>query len=79
MRNQRRQWIGKIRVLSLSEIVACHDDPGSKIVVMIVECSEGSAGRGLHNLRHMGIPVREDRVFDGSPIQGVKIRKAISV
>ncbi len=48
-------------------------------MVVVVECSEGSAGRGLHNLRHMGIPVREDRVFDGSPIQGVKIRKAISV
>ena len=75
MRNQRRQWIGKIRVLSLSKMIARHDDPGSKIVVVVVEVSEGSTGGELHNLRYMGIPVREDRVFDGNPIQGVKIRK----
>ena len=76
MGNQRRQGIRKIRVLSLSEVIACHDDPGSKITIVTVEGSQGSTGGGLHKLRDMGIPIREDRVFDGNPIQGVKIREA---
>ena len=76
MSNQRGQGVRKIRVLSLSEVVACHDDPGSKVTIVVVECSQGPAGGGLHKLRHMGIPIREDRVFDGNPIQGVKIREA---
>lgn len=75
MRNQRGQWIGKIGVLPLSEAIACHVDPGSKMPVVIIECSQGPAGGGWHDMRHMGIPAREDRVFDGNPIQRVKIRK----
>ena len=46
------------------------------MLVVVVECSQESAGGGLHNPRDVGIPVREDRVFDGNPLQRMKIREA---
>ena len=49
------------------------------MAVVIVECSQGSTGGQLHNPRYVGVPVREDRVFDGDPIHRVKIRKTMSV
>lgn len=42
---------------------------------MVIEFFQGSTGGGLHDMRYMGVPIREDRVFDGNPIQRVKIRK----
>ena len=79
MRNRRRQWIRKIRVLSLSELIACHHDSGSKSTIVIVQRSQGPARRSVEHPRHVGVSVRHNRLFDGRPIQSVEIRKPLSV
>lgn len=79
MGHRRRQWIRKIRVFALSESMARHHDSGSKTAIVVVQRSQGPTRQSVEHPRYADVPARRNRFFDGRPIQGVEIRKPVSI